>query len=59
MKIPLFKPLLVNKLEQVGKSDTKRDKSRKALSPGKRVSRTGKVYWETRKNRSDALGKDI
>lgn len=42
-------------LKQVGKSNIEIDKMRKALAPGKRVSKTGKVYWETRKNRSDAL----
>jgi len=41
-------------LKQVGTSNKKRDESRKALMPGKRVSKSGKVYWETRKNRSDA-----
>lgn len=29
------------------------DKNWNALKPGKRRSRTGKIYWETRKNRSD------
>lgn len=46
-------------LKQVGKSDKERDASRKALAPGKRISKTGKIYWETRKNRSDAKGKDV
>lgn len=36
-----------------------RDKSRKALMPGKRISKTGKVYWETRANRSDVKGTKI
>jgi len=40
-------------LKQVGTSNKKRDLNRKALMPGKRISKTGKVYWETRKNRSD------
>ena len=35
----------------------KRDSGRIAQLPGKRVSRTGKVYWETRVNRSDAPNK--
>jgi len=30
-----------------------RDRKRKALPPGKRRSKTGRIYWETRKNRSD------
>jgi hypothetical protein len=46
-------PRVVKILPQVGKSDKVRDKGRKALPPGKRVSSTGKIYWETRKNRSD------
>ena len=43
-------------LKQVGKSNASKDKSRKALKPGKRVSKSGNIYWETRKNRSDAVG---
>jgi hypothetical protein len=49
----------LRQLDQVGKSDISRDKKRKALAPGKRISKTGKVYWETRKNRSDVPGKKI
>ena len=41
-------------LKQVGKSVKAVDEKRKALQPGKRVSKNGKTYWETRKNRSDA-----
>lgn len=33
------------------------DRKRKAKLPGKRRSKTGKIYWETRKNRSDNKGK--
>ena len=36
-----------------------RDMARGARLPGKRKSRTGKTYWETRKNRSDAPLKKI
>jgi len=36
-----------------------RDRNRTAYAPGKRRSRTGKIYWETRKNRSDLPGKRI
>jgi len=43
-------------LKQVGTSNALRDRERKALASGKRISKTGKVYWETRKNRSDAVG---
>ena len=46
-------------LKQKGRSNALRDESRSASMPGKRVSRTGKVYWETRKNRSDMPGKTI
>ena len=44
-------------LKQVGRTNIKIDKERKALMPGKRISKTGKVYWETRKNRSDLKDK--
>lgn len=30
-----------------------KDKKRSALSPGKRMSKNGKIYYETRVNRSD------
>ena len=36
-----------------------RDRARKASMPGKRVSRAGKIYWETRKNRSDEFDTDM
>lgn len=38
---------------QRGKSDKRKDAKRSALKPGKRKSRSGKKYWETRRNRSD------
>jgi len=46
-------------LDQTGKTDITKDKGRTAKLPGKRISKTGKVYWETRKNRSDAPLRDI
>lgn len=46
-------------LEQTGTSIKSRDKKRKALAPGKRISRTGKIYWESRKNRTDVVGGNI
>ena len=49
----------VRVLDQVGKTSVKADAKRKALAPGKRISSSGKVYWETRKNRSDAVGKKV
>jgi hypothetical protein len=34
------------------------DRKKKAKKPGKRVSeKTGRVYWETRANRSDLRGR--
>ena len=44
---------------QIGSTDRKIDASRKALAPGKRVSRTGKIYYENRKNRSDLKNSSI
>jgi hypothetical protein len=44
---------------QTGNSIKSIDKKRNALSPGKRVSRTGKIYYEYRKNRSDLKGENI
>lgn len=38
---------------QTGKSIKDIDALRKALRPGKRISKNGKVYYEYRKNRSD------
>jgi len=43
-------------LKQHGKSDLIRDSGRIASSPGQRISKTGHIYWETRKNRSDNMG---
>ncbi len=47
----------IDVLDQVGMSNVKKDAARKALAPGKRISKSGNVYWETRKNRSDVPGK--
>ena len=49
----------LRKLPQKGKSIKALDDKRKALLPGKRISKTGNVYWETRKNRSDEKGKRV
>jgi hypothetical protein len=35
------------------------DRMRKALPSGKRISSSGNVYYETRRNRSDLIGKNI
>ena len=44
---------------QLGRSNKAIDKRRVALPPGKRISRNGKFYWETRKNRSDITGTTV
>ena len=49
----------LRQLKQRGTSNVKRDTERRALMPGKRISKSGKVYWETRKNRSDAKGSKL
>jgi len=47
-------------LPQTGKIiDFIRDKGRPAKFPGKRMSSEGKIYWETRKNRTDAPFKEV
>tara|TARA_R100001530_G_scaffold133097_1_gene106104 strand:- start:2694 stop:2915 length:222 start_codon:yes stop_codon:yes gene_type:complete len=43
--------------KQSGKlKSLERDLQRLALKPGQRRSKTGKLYWETRINRSDLKG---
>jgi len=45
------------KRHQTGRSkNISRDKKLKALPPGKRISASGKVYYEYRQNRSDLSG---
>jgi len=44
---------------QTGKSNYKRDSKRKAMTPGKRRSASGRAYYEYRKNRSDVRGKRV
>lgn len=48
-------------LGQVPKTrkDVLRDAARPARLPGKRLSKSGKVYWETRQNRSDKLKSNL
>ena len=41
---------------QIGKSIKSIDVKRKALAPGKRISKAGKIYYEKRRNRSDLKG---
>jgi hypothetical protein len=60
-KTKLKKPKVLKVVNyQTGKrASVKADRERKALPPGKRISKSGRVYWETRKNRSDLPGKNI
>ena len=44
---------------QTGDTIVKIDAKRKALAPGKRISSSGNVYWESRANRSDKPGKKV
>lgn len=47
-------PKVVRVLKQTGKRpNIPVDSAIRALKAGKRISKNGKVYWETRKNRSD------
>lgn len=41
---------------QTGHTNTRIDREHHALQPGMRVSRTGKKYFENRRNRSDVRG---
>jgi len=52
----LVKPLPQTKVKKL---HFNRDFGRLGLPAGKRVSASGKVYWETRMNRSDARGRRI
>jgi len=58
-KTKRFKPtghpiVLKRSKRQIGKvKNWELDKKRRALPPGKRISRTGHVYYEYRANRSD------
>jgi len=45
--------VLKNVKRQTGKTNRKVDSKRRALHPGKRLSKSGNTYYETRKNRSD------
>jgi len=47
--------------KQTGTSDIKRDRAikKRAMQPGKRRSASGRIYTETRKNRSDLRGSRV
>ena len=53
------KSLTSHKWQTGNVSDIDADKKRIALPAGKRVSKTGKIYYESRKNRSDVKGLKI
>lgn len=38
---------------RTGTTDILRDRKRKAMKPGKRISKNGRIYYEYRRNRSD------
>lgn len=52
-KTPTPKKTTAKKYGQTGSTNTKYDKLVQAKAPGKRVSKTGRKYTETRANRSD------
>jgi len=49
--------LRVVKRQTGSRKSIRLDRLRRALPPGKRISRSGIVYWETRRNRSDLPGR--
>jgi len=49
--------LRVVKRQSGSRKSIRADRLRKALKPGKRISRFGRIYWETRRNRSDLRGR--
>ena len=54
-----YKVYVIPRMRQIGRSNELRDLKRKALPPGRRVSKSGRVYYEYRKNRSDLPGLKI
>ena len=59
--IKQLKPKVVySKKRQTGhRIDIEADRKRKAMPSGKRISKTGKPYYEYRKNRTDFKGLNI
>jgi hypothetical protein len=47
------------KFHQTGRTNVRIDMRLGALKPGKRRSRTGHIYYEYRRNRSDMPGKKV
>lgn len=54
-----FNKSLTRRKDQTGKTNKARDIVRKSMPPGKRISRSGSVYYEARQNRSDLFGEKI
>jgi len=52
-------PSYKKKYHQIGRSNLIIDAMLSAKKPGKRRSKTGHIYYESRKNRSDMPGKRI
>ena len=50
-------PMVLSVANQVGSSNLHADRQRQAMPSGTRVSKTGKIYTERRKNRTDEWGK--
>lgn len=50
------KSVSVGKARQTGSSSKYLDKRKTALAPGKRLTPSGNIYYENRKNRSDKKG---
>ena len=51
------KPKVLTTIDrQVVTSNAFRDRSRSAMPSGKRISKSGNIYYEYRKNRTDKIG---
>ena len=56
----MAKRKLIKLKKQTGtRKSVKADKRTKALLPGKKRAKSGKIYTETRKNRTDRIGKRL
>jgi len=59
-KKKLPKVLIARKRQtQRNKGNRKIDSKRPAMEPGKRISKTGRIYYEYRRNRSDYPGRKV
>lgn len=55
----IFKDVLKVMAQTGERVSVPRDRGRRAMLPGKRISAAGKVYWETRKNRTDRANSKV